>query len=103
MTFSISLTHITPEGLWTATAGNGQTRELLGGLFTSAEAALAACWLTTDERIELPGIADMAQVKALIEARLSAEDAEAVEGASILLAGASADGHVVTEIAGVTQ
>lgn len=102
MTFGITLTHITPENLWTAMAFRDGGRWHLGGLFRSAEAALAACWLTTDERITLPAIADMAQVKALIDARLSTEDAEAVEEASILLAGAgrnaSGTTHVVTEV-----
>lgn len=69
-TFAITLTHHTPEGLWSVTAANQEVRQILGGLFTSAEAALQACWLTTDERISLPAIATYAQVRELLDARL---------------------------------
>jgi hypothetical protein len=67
--YGITLWHHTPEGFWSATAHTRETKQTLGGLFTSAEAALAACWLTTDERIELPGIATYAQVHDLLNAR----------------------------------
>jgi hypothetical protein len=66
---TISLTHHMPQGFWTATASNARSRRILGGMFTSAEAALAACWLTTDERISLPTIATHAEVRELLDAR----------------------------------
>lgn len=96
MTFSITLTHVLPQGFWTAAAANPHTRQILGGLFTSAEAALAACWLTTDERISLPTIATYAQVRELLDARMGLTDAEAVEDAAVLLASHAGAGSVVT-------
>lgn len=84
-TLSITLTHHRPENLWTASARNADTAQILGGLFTSSEAALAACWLTIDERIALPGIASYEQVRELLDARLSPEDAAAVAEASEML------------------
>lgn len=101
-TFAITLTHHTPEGLWSATAANTQTHQILGGLFTSAEAALAACWLTTDERISLPAIAGYQAVRELLDARLSTADADAVDDAAVYLA-AQADPDdvmVITEAVG---
>ena len=76
MSYTISLNYLAPQGLWHATASNSETQWRLGGLFTSAEAALAACWLTTDERIELPGIATYAQVRELLNARCRPDPAD---------------------------
>lgn len=104
--YGITLTYLAPQALWTASAHNRETRWVLGGLYTSAEAALAACWLTTDERIELPGIATYAQVRELLDARLFPDDdeveAEPLDGqGEILSAGRVA--AVVTQIpTGVT-
>lgn len=69
-TQTIHLSHHMPEGIWTVstTHSDGHHR-VIGGMFTSAEAALMACWLTTDERIELPAIASYRQVQELFEAR----------------------------------
>jgi hypothetical protein len=79
LTFSIHLHHHQPEDVWTVTATNGQTAQTLGGLFTSAEAALYACWLTVDERITLPAIATYAQVRELLAVRTADPDVEVVE------------------------
>lgn len=103
--YSITLTAHSPEGVWTATAQNAESRWYMGGLFTSAEAALAACWLTTDERIELPAIATYAQVRELLDARLNPEaEAESSAAATILLASQadSPPGTVAAVVTGVT-
>lgn len=73
--FRISLDYHAPQGFWTAeTSRDGMRMWRAGGLFTSAEAALAAMWLTVDERIELPAIATYAQVRELLDRRLGVPD-----------------------------
>jgi hypothetical protein len=68
--FRISLDYHAPQGFWTAESSRGgQVLMRAGGLFTSAEAALAAMWLTVDERIELPAISTYAQVRELLDRR----------------------------------
>lgn len=105
--YSITLTNHSPEGVWSATAQNAETRWYLGGLFTSAEAALAACWLTTDERIELPAIATYAQVKELLDARLKPDADSADDSSGEILLASQQDcapgtvAAVVTEVAQV--
>lgn len=80
--FVIALEYVHPQGFWTVTtstghrgAGDART-ERMSGLYTSAEAALAACWLTVDERIELPAISTYAQVRELLDRRLGIPDPE---------------------------
>lgn len=100
--YSITLTAHSPEGVWTATAQNAESRWYMGGLFTSAEAALAACWLTTDERIDLPAIATYAQVRELLDARLNPE-AEPADTTILLASQAdSPPGTVAAVVTGVT-
>lgn len=89
--FRISLDYHAPQGFWTAESSRGgQVLMRAGGLFTSAEAALAAMWLTVDERIELPAISTYAQVRELLDRRsipqVAAEtmDAEEAEILSVV-------------------
>jgi hypothetical protein len=68
--FRISLDYHAPQGFWTAESSReGMRLNRAGGLFTSAEAALAAMWLTIDERIQLPAISTYAQVRELLDRR----------------------------------
>lgn len=68
--FRISLDYHAPQGFWTAESSReGMRLNRAGGLFTSAEAALAAMWLTVDERIQLPAVSTYAQVRELLDQR----------------------------------
>lgn len=104
VSYSITLSHHTPQGFWTATAHNSEVRQVLGGFFTSAEAALMACWLTTDERITLPTISTYAQVKELLDARLGITDDDSVSEVRPMMRCESEQGNtkvsaVVTQVA----
>jgi hypothetical protein len=102
--YAITLTHHTPEGFWSAMAYNAETKWILGGLYTSAEAALAACWLTTDERIDLPAIATYAQVRELLDARLKINEPDAGDDGLLLASQQdSAPGTVAACVTAVEQ